>query len=348
MKKQAWMWMIPGLLLSTSTFAAPTEKESPWLITPLASIDPKISASVGLMLGYLYNTDAKSERSITLANVNYSASKSVTGAIVSRNYFDANNHKLLVGSFFGSINNEYDNFMDTGEPGYTTDNLLAYGARYLFRVIGTWYIGPQFFSFSYDLDSDDDKTLDTIEQKQLQDTKSVAAGVVIEYDSRDNHNSPYSGAQLAINYNLPRKSLGGDFDAEILYILYKYYHQFNNKHVLATRVKTRQSFDAAPLVQSSIDLRGYVRGENIAPKFFSAEIEGRFVVAQRWRLTAFTGVGCLYDETSDCKDTHNIYPMVGIGGQYVLKMEDRVVVRLEAAKGKGSSYGFYVKFGQSF
>jgi hypothetical protein len=44
---------------------------------------------------------------------------------------------------FGLIKNDYDDYLGTGQPLKTEDDLKALAARYLFRATGDWFIGAQ-------------------------------------------------------------------------------------------------------------------------------------------------------------------------------------------------------------
>jgi outer membrane protein assembly factor BamA len=341
------------LLLISFIIQAPQalskEEESPWLVTPLLSIDPKLGASVGVLGGYIYKIDPKSESSITALSLNYSNSNSLTGGLFSRNYIDENQHKVLAGIFFGEINNSYDNFLGSGLPGETKDIVLGTGIRYMTKVYDQWYIGPQVFGIQYDIQADDAQTINIINNANLEGITQIALGGVVEFDSRNNPNSPTEGMQVAFNYNKFSTALGSDDNAEVFYTNIKFFTTSESQHTFAMRLKGRKAADNPPeAMNSSVDLRGYVRGENLEPIFVSLEVEERFFLHQKWRMTLFTGLGCLTDDISNCGESEKLYPMAGLGVLYVLKVEDQLVLRFDLAAGKDERYGIYLKFGQSF
>jgi hypothetical protein len=89
-------------------------------------------------------------------------------------------------------------------------------------------------------------------------------------------------------------------------------------------------------------------GQYLAPHMSMIEVEERYKLPGRWGLTGFTGVACLYGGDAECFDSDNIYPAIGFGAIYMIKLEEKMVIRTEVAKGVGENYGFYLKFGYEF
>ena len=57
--------------------------------------------------------------------------------------------------------------------------------------------------------------------------------------------------------------------------------------------------DAPSSGLSSIELRGYIRGQYLAEHVTLVEVEERYAFGEKWGLTAFGGIACLYG-----KDLH--------------------------------------------
>lgn len=87
----------------------------------------------------------------------------------------------------------------------------------------------------------------------------------------------------------------------------------------------------APGGFSSVDLRGYVRGNHLAPNVSTLELEERYRVTERWAIAGFAGSACLYDGTSDCAEGRNWYSTVGGGVIFTVKPQKKMVVRLDYA-----------------
>ena len=113
-------------------------------------------------------------------------------------------------------------------------------------------------------------------------------------------------------------------------------------------MRGRWTQDAPPGGFSSVSLRGYTAGQFLAPNVTSIEIEERLSFSSRWGAAYFVGAACLYDGLSDCGEGENWYPNIGVGVRYVIRPEEKMILRLEYAMGKGGTSGLYLNFGQAF
>ncbi len=101
------------------------EKESPWLIVPTISSDPKLGTSIGVLGGYLYQFDEASTPSMFGVKTSYSTMDSTISAFFSQMFFDENRQKLILGHAQGIIQNDYNDFLGSGISAQTTDELKA-------------------------------------------------------------------------------------------------------------------------------------------------------------------------------------------------------------------------------
>ena len=92
-------------------------KQKPWLITPTLSADPKLGANIGGLIAYVKKLDADSTPSMTGLSVSYSDTDSLTGALFSQLYWKADTRRLSLLAAGAEINNEYDDFLGTGQTG---------------------------------------------------------------------------------------------------------------------------------------------------------------------------------------------------------------------------------------
>ncbi len=177
---------------------------------------------------------------------------------------------------------------------------------------------------------------------------SNGLGMVVERDTRDNQNSPGKGSLLSINNTAFREALGGDEDFDCYTAKYVSFFGHGKGHVFAARVAGRWTDGAPPSGYSSVDLRAYTRGEYLAPHTTTIEVEERYSLAGKFGLNAFAGVACLYGNDASCDDEKNWFPAAGAGVTYMLKVEERMIVRAEIAVGKNDNNGFYIQFGNAF
>jgi hypothetical protein len=171
----------------------------------------------------------------------------------------------------------------------------------------------------------------------------------LQHDSRENQESPNSGQFFELSSMAYRESLGGDENFNTIRGKFVQYLPHGDNHVMAVRAQGRWTSDDAPRSAfSTVDLRGYVRGNYLAPNSTLLEVEERFHLNKRWSLAGFLSVACLYDRLKDCKGNDNLYPAAGGGVIYTIKPKEKMVMRMDAAFGKGDNTGFYLRFGHPF
>ena len=283
----------------------------------------------------------------SLLMVNYSTTDSWTAGGFGQMFFDKDNQKMMVGMFGGKIRNDYQDFLGSGVSAQTTDDLQVFFTRYSYRIKGDWYAGIQFISTNYVIGADG-LFADFLQLIGLTGFDSNGLGLVAEYDSRDNVRNPTSGSLFDLNNVAYREGLGGDEDFDVYNMKYSQYVSHGNQNVLAWEVKGRWTSDAPIGGYSSVDLRGYIRGNYLAPNATLAQLDERIMFTRSWGMSVFGGVSCLYDSLSDCNDSENLYPAIGAGAIYVLKEEAGIVLRAEIAKGKSDERAFYLTMGQPF
>ncbi|WP_156507791.1 hypothetical protein [Halioglobus sp. HI00S01] len=326
-----------------------SEKESPWLLTPTVSADPKLGTTLGAVAGYIHKFDSESAPSLITSFGTYSDTDSYVGGVYGDTYFGADEHKLMFGYVNGKIRNEYDDFLGTGVSAKTEDNIESLFARYLNRIGDShWYIGGQLIMSDYVVGADGifDRIL---EQIGLTGFQSNGIGLVAELDDRDHNRNPTSGQHL-VAYNVAyREGLGGEESFDSLQVNYSHYLKFGAKeHVLATNARGRWTHDAPTSGFSSLNMRGYTRGNYLGEHYSHINLDARFNIKGRWGASLFGGLGCLYSKVSACDDSDNLFPMLGAGIIFDLKPDAGIVLRLEYAAGKDDNEGYYLSLGQPF
>lgn len=324
------------------------KKESPWLLMPTFSSDPKVGTSLGAIAGYLIKLDPKSTSSMIGASATYSSTDSIVGGAFSRLYWDEDNKRLNLFAGGGKINNDYSDFLGSGLPVSTTDEMKAVFGRYMQAISGNWFVGIQAVYSNYLIVGDDFRTQEILKLLGLTGFDSVALGLVGQLDSRDNQNMPTQGRSFLIHNFAYREKLGGEQSFDTLNMEYKQYFPHHKANVLAVRANGRWTSDAPPGGYSSVSLRGYTRGQYLAPYSATLEAEERWHIKGRFGLNAFMGITCLYGDKKNCNDKENLFPSAGIGGQITIKESEKMVLTMDFAKGKSDNSGFYMRFGQAF
>ena len=188
----------------------PARKVSPWLVVPTLSSNPKLGTSFGAMVGYLHYFDERSKVSMFGAAAQYTSTDSTIGALFAKTSTRADHHRVTGLAASGLIKNDYSDFLGTGKPLQTEDDLSALVGRYLYRVKDDWFAGAQALYTNYQMIGQtalDDQVLNIL---GLQGFRSGGIGAVAMHDSRDSEYSPKKGWFLNLNNIAYRDWISGD------------------------------------------------------------------------------------------------------------------------------------------
>ena len=197
---------------------------------------------------------------------------------------------------FGLIKNDYDDYLGTGQPLKTDDDLKAVAGRYLFRAKGDWFIGGQGSAANYQVlgaTAEDDLVLETLGVRGFE---SAGVGATLMHDSRDNEDMPTTGWFLNVNNIAYREALGGAESFDAYRVDLKTFWKHGSGHVLAVRQYNWLTSDAPSAAQATVILRGYKQGQYLSPYMSSLEVEERLSFNARWGATLFGGAAGLYGE----------------------------------------------------
>lgn len=328
--------------------AAPAQPEksasSPWVLAPLVSSSPKLGTSAGALVAYATKFDPASRLSLIGLIGQYTSTDSIIASLFARTSFGADHHRLTAVAALGKIKNDYQDYLGTGQPLKTDDELGAIAARYLYRVTGSWLIGGQFNAANYQVlgaTPEDDLVLDTLGVRGF---NSSGLGAVVMHDSRDNEDMPSRGWYLNLNNLAYREALGGENSYDAYRADLKIFVPHGGGHVFAVREYNWLTDGAPAAGQATVILRGYKFGQYLASHMSSLEGEERLSFGRRFGATLFGGFAALYGTSPTPLDRH-AYPTAGAGLQFILKPDKRLLVNLEYALGIQDNRGLYLKFG---
>jgi outer membrane protein assembly factor BamA len=320
---------------------------SPWLWVPLLSSNPKLGTSLGLMAGYVKKFDERSEPSLFAVQVQRSNTSSRTFGTGGKAYWNQNNDQLQFGAVGGKVTNDYLDFLGTGQEVRSDENLRGYFLRYQHQVFPHWYLGGQGIYTNYGVDGVDPTSDQILDMAGLAGTVSSGLGAIASYDTRDNTSNPTSGMLVQLHNFAFRDALGSDDNFDVVTSELKWYGRTSDYNIAVIHAKWRWSDDAPSSKQSTVELRGYTRGQYVGRNSLTLEAEDRYMFKPRWGAKVFAGAACLYGDGRPCGGD-NLYPMAGVGVFYVVKPESNMVITAEFAKGNGENRGFYVNFGHRF
>jgi hypothetical protein len=326
----------------------PPAKRSPWMALPVVSSNPKLGTTGGFLAAYLHKFDADSRVSLFGITAQYTTTHSLISSMFARTSFGADHHRVTGILAYGNIKNDYDDYLGTGQPLKTNDDLRGFGVRYLYRFTGDWFVGGQGVITNYQVFGDsesDDLTLETLGVKGF---KSGGLGAVMMHDSRDNQDMPTRGWFANLNNVAYRTWLGGDDDFDVYRLDTRAFWEHGGGHVFGLRQFNQFTVHAPAAAQATVQLRGYKFGQYLAKDMSSLEAEERFHIAARWGATLFVGGAWLYGGEATATNSEGFYPSYGGGFQFIIKPVQRMLANLEYAHGDSDNYGIYLKLGYAW
>ena len=335
-----------ALAMNCSGAIAQTEQEkSPWLLLPIFQSNPKLGTSLGALAGYVHYFDEKSRPSIFALMGQYTSTESIVAGVQARTSFDEDRQRVIAGAIYGYIKNDYSDYLGTGVPLQSNSEVKGIIGRYTYRVQGNWFLGVQGLYQNFAIGGETGFDQMVLEVLGVAPYKSGGLGLVAQYDSRDNENSPTQGWLATLNNMAYREELGGENNFDVVRADFRYYLPHGKGNVVAFRQLNHFTHDAPTQVNAAVQLRGYKIGQYNGEYMSQIEVEERYRIAEKFTASVFLGIACTYGGNRSCSDSANLYPAGGAGVQYILKPKEGIVLNLEYAAGKDSNYGFYLKMG---
>ncbi|AMY07979.1 hypothetical protein LuPra_01167 [Luteitalea pratensis] len=308
-------------------------------------VEPEAGTSLGAMGAYLHKFDPVSRVSLFGVSYQYTSTHSTIASAFARASFGADHHRLAGVAVLGYIKNDYDDYLGSGQPLKTADDLRAAAGRYLYRVKGNWLLGAQGVATNYQVFGESTQDNLVLETLGLVGYKSVALGAVVMHDSRDNEDMPRRGWFLDLDNRAYREGLGGEESFDAYRADLRIIWPQRGGHLMAFRQYNWLTQDAPSVAQATVVLRGYKQGQYLAPHMSSVEAEERLSLGSRWTSTMFAGLAGLYGNRGATSSNRQFYPNWGAGLQLVIKPAQRMLVNLEYAQGVEGNRGIYLKFG---
>ena len=335
-------------VVTSATSTTENKARSPWLVLPTLSSNPKLGTSLGLIASYLHYFDKQSQVSMFGVYGLYTSTDSAIAAAYGKASWSADHHRLSSIAVAGTVKNDYSDFLGTGEPLKSDDDLLAFVSRYLYRVAGNWFAGVQGVLTNYQIIGQNALDEEALQTLGLTGFRSGGIGLAILHDDRDIEFSPTRGWYLNVNNVAYRDWIAGDDNFGVYRADLRAFFEHWGGQVLAVRQTDQWTVDAPPSAYAPVVLPGYKMGQYLGKNMAAIEVEERLRLAKRWGATVFTGIACLYGNDKSCTDVKNRYPDWGAGIQYFIKPKEGIVVNLEYAQGKWDNQGVYLKMGYGF
>jgi len=187
------------------------------------------------------------------------------------------------------------------------------------------------------------------------DVSIASAGIIAEYDSRDNTLSPNTGLLLSAKGLLYDEALGSDYNFESYQSSALIYNQFTPKinidFNLIADTLVGDKKEIAPYLYPFVSMRGVPMMRYQGEHILIAQTQLSYALNTRWKALGFVGVGKAFGEqiaapSLSFSQAPNIYAG-GLGFRYLIAKKFGLRVGLDIAKSKEDE-AFYIQFGTAW
>lgn len=216
----------------------------------------------------------------------------------------------------------------------------------LFRVADTpWYAGPRFTWFKARIN------FTGAAASELGDVgKDITigkAGLVLDYDTRDNIFLPLSGSYAEAEAQYARPGLGSSQSFDTYNLRGFNWRTLAGAWVLGLRADAQFTEGSVPFyAQPFVTQRGVARGRYQDKNAVMAEAEVRWLATPKWSVLGFMGAGRAWGKWHDWQDAAT--PVgVGTGFRYVLAQKLGLGVGIDIAHSKDQN-AWYIQVGSAW
>ncbi len=323
------------------------------LPVPVVITEPAVGYGGGLMLLYFSESDSKGGEPgagrrppPNITGVGGLATENGTrgGALFHFHNWGGDRYRYLGAIAQGRANLEYYGALESGRSYEVKGTFLV--QQVLARIGDSrWYAGPRYSYFrSSTRFTGSAATELSLDEKAGRIGK---AGVVLEYDSRDNIFYPERGSYAELSAEMARSWLGSDQPFEGYRTRGYTWLPVHARWTLGLRADGQFTRGTVPFyAQPYVDLRGVARGRYQDRDALALETELRWNISPRWSILAFTGVGKAYGNWRSFSEAQNVVS-VGTGFRYLLARQLGLAVGVDVAHSKDQN-AFYIQVGTAW
>lgn len=209
-----------------------------------------------------------------------------------------------------------------------------------------FWIGPQLIYLDAETGLDADDPPPIFEQLSG-DVENLGAGLVVQYDSRDNIFTPNSGLQSQWYVREHWGSFVDDFEYTEVDGKNRWFLDPSPRWVVGWRLDMSFTSGDVPFYAlPSINQRGIAKGRYQGDAAVTTEVETRYDIDGRWFAVAFAGVGRAADSISDLGSEDSRWAG-GIGIRYLTARVMGLQTGIDIAKGP-EEWTFYLQVGSGW
>jgi len=332
--------------------------ESPFLIIPVAKIEPETGFSFGITSLYRFKPnklDSSGSISTIKTDVEYTTERQFTSGIKYQ-IFGANRDRVARGLFnykffpykFWGIGRDID--LDKFE--YYEPKFIEFENEFYQRVYKTFYLGANFHFENYlNIRTVDQSTFFSPSLLGSNGGKSIGMGLGIMADNRDNVLNARKGYFLKIKNQFYGVGNIGGYTFDNHEIDLRYFKPLSKKASLAFQHYSELKNGDVPFFQMAMlggeqIMRGYYNGAYREHNQSAFQVEYRQNVTKDWGFVAFTSIGWIERRAVKMHFPDNL-ASIGTGIRYRFDKKNNINARFDIAFGY-RTYGFYFGVGEAF
>ena len=172
------------------------------------------------------------------------------------------------------------------------------------------------------------------------DFRDIGLAATVRYETRDNTMNPTSGQLVGLSLWRHDEAIGGSFDYWLWTAKALSFHPLTERITLGLRLEVsgangRPPFFAYPWVK----LRGIPALRYQDEVAGALEVEGRYLLAPRWEVSAFAGIGRTSNEIPLFENPDSIYNF-GLGARFKILEAHNVWMGVDFARGPEDWNGY--------
>ena len=248
---------------------------------------------------------------------------------------------LPIFPFGGSTEVDYGNQMKFGFANIRyklPDTPVSFGPRFIYRTADV----------SLEAQGPLADRVNALVDRFTGERQYVAAGLSLNYDTRDNPFSPTQGINAIATYDIYSDALGSDREFNQAQFNIHAFQRLGDTWSIGAKLGVDSVSEDAPFFMSpGVDLRGVQSGRYQGDTALSLETELRKQFTPRWAGVVFGGYGQTFvDNTRLFEPTKDIWTY-GAGVRYRIARKFGLDVGLDVARGPEDTI-FYIQFGHAW
>ncbi len=321
-----------------------------FVAVPIPMSSPTFGTGLVAGAAYFYAQTPEQKKlqpaSLTGAAAVYTSNESYAFGVGQQNYWDADKWRFT--GLAGYVDFKFElrdpDANGNGELDWDVNGGI-FQATLSRKIGGRWYAG--FLARYLDITQDLVVPAFPVEFDVESNITSVAAGLVLQYDSRDLPTNAYEGRRLDGKAIFSRASDIDTTNYQGYYLRYRSYHQLEAPVVIALDINGCVKAGDFPLWDTCrINLRGFPLTDYLGKLSISAQIEARWRATERWGFVAFAGAGHISDSFSVQGDDEEV-PSYGAGVRFMVLKSKRLNFRVDYARSDDGN-AWYLAVGEAF